>query len=55
MEANHTTSTNGDIGMLGVVVLFQPDPTAQGTEGRSGIAPGYATLGDVQTDNSKGI
>ncbi len=50
-----TTSPNGDIGTLGAVVLFQSDPAAQGTEGRSGIAPGHATLGDVQTDNSKGI
>jgi hypothetical protein len=53
--ARRTTSPNRDIGTLGVVVLFQPDPTAQGTEGRSGIAPIHATLGDVQTDYSKGV
>jgi hypothetical protein len=55
MGAHHTTSPNGDIGTLGVVVLFQPDPMAQGTEGRLGIAPGHATLGDIQTDNFEGI
>jgi hypothetical protein len=53
--AHRTTSPNRDIGTLGVVVLFQPDPAAQGTEGSSGIAPGHATLGDVQTDNSEGV
>jgi hypothetical protein len=36
-------------------LVFQPDPAAQGTEGRLGIAPGHATPGDVQTDNSKGV
>ncbi len=55
MGARHTTSPNRDIGTLGAVVLFQPDPAAQGTEGRSGITPGHATLGDVQTDYSKGV
>jgi hypothetical protein len=53
--ARRTTSPEGDIGTLGVVVLFQPDPVAQGTEGRSGIALGHATLGEVQTDSSGGI
>jgi hypothetical protein len=53
--AHCTTSPDRDIGMLGAVVLFQPNPTAQGTEGRSGIAPGHATPGEVQTDNSGGI
>jgi hypothetical protein len=53
--ARRTTSPDGDIGTLGAVVLFQPDLMAQGAEGRSGIAPGHATPGDVQTDNSKGI
>ncbi len=55
MGAHCTTSPNGGIGTLGAVVLFQPDPAAQGTERRSCITPGHATLGDVQTDNSEGI
>ncbi len=55
MGACRTTSPNRDIGTLGVVVLFQPDPVAQGTEGRLGIAPGHASPWDVQTDNSEGI
>jgi hypothetical protein len=50
-----TTSTDGDIGTLGAVVLFQPDPVAQGTGGRSGIAPGHATPRSIQTDNSGGV
>jgi hypothetical protein len=54
MGAHHTTSPDGDIGTLGAVVLFQPDPTAQGTGGRSGIAPGHATPRSLQTDNSGG-
>ena len=53
--ARRTTSPDGDIGTLGAVVLFQPDPMAQGAEGRLGIAPGHATLGDIQTDNFEGI
>ena len=40
--ARRTTSPNRDLGTLGVMVLFQPDPAAQGTEGRLGIAPGHA-------------
>ncbi len=38
-----------------MVVLLQPNPAAQGTEGMSGIAPGHTTLGDIQTDNSEGV
>jgi hypothetical protein len=53
--AHHTASPDRDIGMLGAVVLFQLDPAALGTEGRSGIAPGHATPGDGQMDNSKGV
>ncbi len=37
------------------MVLFQPNPKAQRTEGRLGIAPGHATPRDIQTDNSKGV
>jgi hypothetical protein len=45
--ARCTTSPDRDIRTLGVVVLFQPDPAAQGTEGRLGIAPGHASPGNV--------
>ena len=53
--ARRTTSPDGDIGTSGAVVLFQPDPVAQGTGGRSGIAPSHTTPRNVQTDNSGGI
>jgi hypothetical protein len=53
--ARRTTSPDGDIGTLGAVVLFQPDPAAQGTGGRLGIAPSHATPRSVQTDNSGGV
>ncbi len=55
MGARRTTSPDKDIRMLGAVVLFQPDPAAQGTGGRSGIAPGHTTPRSVQTDNSGGV
>jgi hypothetical protein len=53
--ACRTISPDGDLGTLGAVVLFQPDPAAQGTEGRSGITPNHATPGDIQMDNPKGV
>ncbi len=53
--ARHTTSPDRDIGTLGAVVLFQPDPVAQGTGGRSGIAPRHTTPRSIQTDNSGGV
>ncbi len=53
--ACRTTSPDGDIGTLGAVVLFQPDPAAQGTGGRSGIAPSHATPRSIQTDDSGGV
>jgi hypothetical protein len=53
--ARRTTSPDGDIGTLGAVILFQPDPVAQGTGGRSGIAPGHATPKSIQTNNSRGL
>jgi hypothetical protein len=53
--ACRTTSPDRDIGTLGAVVLFQPDPAAQGTGGKLGIAPGHATPRSVQTNNSGGV
>jgi hypothetical protein len=53
--ARRTTSPDKDIGMLGAVVLFQPDPAAQGTGGRPGIAPSHTTPRSIQTDNSGGV
>jgi hypothetical protein len=53
--AFRTTSPDGDIRRLGAVVLFLPDPAAQGTGGRSGIAPSHTTPRSVQTDNSGGV
>jgi hypothetical protein len=53
--ARCTTSPDRNIGKLGAVVLFQSDPVAQGTGGRSGIAPGHATPRSIQMDNSGGV
>ena len=55
MTPHALSQDNWDIGMLGVVVLFQLDPAPQGTEGRSRIAPSHATPGDNQMDNSEGV
>ncbi len=55
MGARRITSPDGDIGTLGAVVLFQPDPVAQRTGGRPGIAPGHTIPRSVQTDNSGGV
>ncbi len=54
MGARRTNSPDKDLGTLGAVVLFQPEPEAQGTERRSGNATNHTNPGDVPTDTPDG-